>query len=295
VDVTGVSLVDWALVPLDASIPDMPEVSAAVGDLKAGVVAQYGDVYHTKVAYAPWDLKLTYDARHPWRDTAMGNFLTDALRFKTGTNLAVTANGLISEGIVKGWVVGADLFRPVSFGYDQATGLGFKLVTFDIVGAEIIKALEVGLAYLGVSEDYFLQVSGMKFTYDSRLAPGARVVLSTVKVGNKALNPTKTYTVTVNEGIAALLPLMGVQVSNLQVLPDLEYHVVWDHAHRLGVLPYLTLGRITDEAAKPRTRSLEVDAPTAEVQGGCSTARAPVAPLGLVLLLGLALALRRRR
>jgi 5'-nucleotidase len=285
-------------VPLDANVPGAPEVQAVVDQLKAGIVAQYGDVYQTKLAYAFWDIKTTYNPAYAQRDSGMGNLITDSLRVKTRTQIAITANGLISEGITKGYVVGADVFRPISYGYDTATGLGLKVATFKATGAELVKGLEVGLAYLGISEDFFLQVSGLSFKYDSRLAPGSRVILSSVKVGLKALDPAKVYTVSVNEGIAMLLPMMGLQVTELQILPDLEYNVLKDYITKLGVLAYSSQGRIKDVAAIA-TYDLEVESPatteTTDMQGGCSAAGAPpAAGLGLLALGLVALRLRRR-
>ena len=181
----------------------------------------------------------------------MGDLITDALRAKTGTDIAITANGLISEGIFKGPIVGIDLFRPVSYGYDPATGLGLKIATFRIAGAELVKGLETGLAYLGVNEDFFLQVSGMSFAYDPRADVGARVsACSRSASTGSPSTPIALYTVTVNEGIAALLPMMGVEVSELQMLPDLEYNVLKDHVvalHRVDVRPE---GRIVDVSVR---------------------------------------------
>jgi 5'-nucleotidase / UDP-sugar diphosphatase len=294
---TGVSMLDFALIPLDTTVPTAPEMQGIVDQLKLGVVQQYGDVYHTKVGYAPWDIKTTFDPRWSMRDTGMGNLITDAQRGKGHTDLAITANGLISEGITKGWIVGADIFRPVSYGYDPATGLGLKLVTVKISGAELIKGLETTLAYYGIAEDFFLQVSGMNFKFDSSKDVGSRVILSSVRIGGKALNPTKLYSCTVNEGIYMLLPLMGIQVSSPVPLPDLEYNVLKDYIHRVYIPAYTSQGRILD-VAHVTTQLAEVEAedPTGEVAGGCIAARtASGAGLALLALGLVALRARRRR
>ena len=295
---SGVSLLDWTLIPLDKTVPGAPEVQAVVDQLKAGIVQEYGDVYHTKIGYAPLDVKTTFDARWDMRDTGMGNLITDALRLKTHTDIAITADGLISEGITHGWIVGADLFRPVSYGYDPATGLGLKVVTLKMAGAELIKGLETTLAYYGISEDFFLEVSGMTFKFDSSKDVGSRVVLSSVRINGKPLNPTKLYSCTVNEGIAMLLPLMGIQFSDMVLLPDLEYNVLKDYVHRLYFPLYTSQGRIRD-VAHVSTQMLEVetaDQGTGEMAGGCSAARtASGAGLALLALGLVALRARRRR
>ncbi len=250
VDTGAVKVMSYRLLPVDERVRPLPQVQGVVDELKRGIVARYGDVYELKLATAVRDLEMVTDPDRPERDSAMGDLITDAMRAKTGTDIAITANGLISEGIFKGSIVGIDLLRPVSYGYDQATGLGLKIATFRIAGAELIRSLETGLAYLGVNEDFFLQVSGMSFAYDPRAEAFARILPGSVRVHGQPLNPHRTYSVTVNEGIAALLPMMGVEVSELQMLPDLEYDVLKDHVvslHRVDVTPE---GRIVDTSVR---------------------------------------------
>ena len=242
----AVKVLDYTLLPVDRKIPPLPEVQNVVDVLKDGIEETYGDVYYATLARATRDLEMSTNPRQPRRDSAMGNLITDALREKTGTDIAITANGMIAEGIFQGPIVGADVFRPVSYGYDPATGLGFKIATFEIAGVELVKALETTLAFIGVNEDFFLQVSGMSFAYDAGAPVGSRVLLESVRVQGHPLDPFATYTATVNEGIAFLIPEMGVEVINLNVLPDLEYNVLKDFIIGLGRVNYHSEGRILD-------------------------------------------------
>ncbi len=240
-----VHLDDYEIIPLDDTVPDDPTVAALIAQLKQGVVQRYGDVYHDVLATAKWDITTTYDPAGRTRDTAMGDLITDAMRKFTHTDIAVTPNGLISEGLPQGPLVGADIFKPVSFGYDAETGLGLKLATFKISAFELMKGLEVGLAYLPYDETAFLQVSGMKYKYDSSRPMGQRVLK--VKIHGKRLYlRDKDYTVTTNTGVLALLPAMGVNVTDVKVLPDLEYDVLRDYIEKLGTVKYKSKGRIKD-------------------------------------------------
>ena len=253
VDAGKVRVLSYRLLPVDERVRPLPQVQSVVDDLERGIVATYGDVYKLRLATAVCDLETVTDPDRPERDSAMGDLVTDALRARTSTDIAITANGLIDEGIFRGPIVGVDLFRPVSYGYDSATGLGLKIATLRIAGAELIESLEMGLAYLGINEDFFLQVSGMSFQYDPRAVAGARVRQESVRVHGQSLDPYRIYSVTVNEAIAALLPMMGVDISELQILPDLEYEVLKDHVvglHRVDVRPE---GRIVDISV-PRRR-----------------------------------------
>ncbi len=252
VDDGAVSVLGYELLPVDRKVEPLAPVEAVVDELKAGIVAAYGDVYGIKLATAVDDVETKTDPSQPWRDSGMGNLVTDALRARTGTDLAIAADGFIDEGICKGPVVAADLFRPIGYGYDPETGLGLKIATFDIAGAELVKALEIGLAFLGVDDDYFLQVSGMKFAYDASAPPGERVLLSSIRVHGRPLDPFGTYSVTVNEAVAMLLPLMDVEVTDLQLLPDLEFDALKSYVVGLQRVSYHPEGRIVEATRATR-------------------------------------------
>ena len=261
VEAGAVRVEDYALLDVDGKVEPLQEVQAVVDELKAGIEAQYGDVYHLELGRALNDLEMTTDAKKPFRDSPMGNLITDAQRAATGTDIAITANGLISEGIPKGPIVGVDLFRPVSYGYDVHTGLGLHLATFDITGIQLVTALEVTLSFLEVNTDFLVQLSGMSFAYDPGQPVGSRVLLDSVRIGGQPLDPFATYSATANEVIAALLPMLEVQVTNLQLLDTPEYTALESFVVGLGRVHYRPEGRIVDvsrhgpkEGEQPRPR-----------------------------------------
>ena len=239
---------DYALIPLDETVPDAPPIAAAVAQVQQMVVQKFGDVYHTVLATADRDVTTTYDPAGRVRDTGMGNLITDAMRWKTHTDVAVTPNGLISEGLVQGPIVGDDLFRPVSYGYDPATGLGLKVATFKIRGDQLALGLAIGLSFLPY-EDVFLQASGIKFKYDSSKEDMYRLKIRSVRIKGKPLKLGKIYTATANTGVVALLPMMGITVTDVQILPDFEYTVLKEYVEHLGTVKYKAYGRIKDVAA----------------------------------------------
>lgn len=220
--------IEYSLIPVDRNVRPQPEYGAIVETLKAQIVQQWGDVYHTPVSFALGDIT-TYNGKgNPIRDTGMGNLVTDAMRDKTGTDIAITANGLIAEGISRGAIVGADIFRPLSYVEDTTT-LGLDLVTFKIDALNLITGMEATLSMLGINEDFLLQVSGLRFAYDPTKPVGQRVILPLVFIGGKPLNPAKLYTVTANVGVAALLPLLGVNVSDERFVGQTDYAVLKDY------------------------------------------------------------------
>ncbi len=246
VEAGAVRVQDYAMLEVDRKVAPLPDVQGVVDGLKAGVEALYGDVYHLELARAVSDLETTTKPKAPWRDSAMGNLITDAQRAATGTDIAMTANGLISEGIPKGPIVGVDLFRPVSYGYDVHTGLGLHLATFDITGLQLVMALETTLAYGEANEDFLPQLSGMSFAYDPSAPVGARVLLDSVRIGGEPLEVFASYSATVNEVVATLLPMMGVEVTNVQLLDTPECTALESFVAGLHTVNYRSEGRIVD-------------------------------------------------
>jgi hypothetical protein len=217
-------------------------------------------MYHTVLARAPHELSKHYDERLPLRDTPMGNLVTDSYRALTGTDLAITALGLISEKFPKGPILGADLFRTLSYGYDEATGFGFRMATFNISGMELVKGMEIGLSQLEIGDDFFLQYAGLRFSYDPLRPIGERVDLASIRVNGKKWSPYATYSTTVNTGIAMLLPMLGVAVENLQWRDELEYDVVKWYIASKGALVVNPQGRIMEHAGKTETAAARTGA-----------------------------------
>jgi 2',3'-cyclic-nucleotide 2'-phosphodiesterase (5'-nucleotidase family) len=271
-----VTVNDYRILSVDSSVPAELTVQGTVDYLKSEIVAQYGDVYHTIVGRATHDLDKHFDPVSPLRDTPIGNLVTDSFRKKTRTNVALTVNGLISEKIYAGPIVGADVFRSLSYGFDEATGLGFNLATFEIRGTELLKGLEICLAQIEYTDDFNLQVSGMKFRYNSKRPAGQRVIPGSIRIDEKPFKPHAKYTATVNSGIAYLLSSLGVQVENLRFLSDLEYLVVKDYIARLGRVNYQAEGRIRDRGVICNHKDLEEEEEIAEEQTVPETVFAPV-------------------
>jgi len=248
-----VKVKEYRILPVDRGVTPAPEIQAVVNDLKQGIVAQYGDVYRKVVGLAAHELSKAYNPDSRMRDTPLGNLITDACRKKGGTDISIAAHGFISEKIFAGTIVGADVFRAVSYGYDQATGFGFKLVKLQMPGVELVKALEGTLSFLGQNDDFFLQVSGMKYKYDAGKPVGEWVLLASIHIGGKPWDPAATYTITVNEGIAMLLPLLQVTTTGIDPLTDFEYNVVKDYIKSLGIVCSKPEGRIVDVSVLHKT------------------------------------------
>lgn len=245
VDGRLVTLLGFERVLLDRNVAQDVEVQAEVEALKRGLEPRYGDLYGDVLSRAAQQLDGRAIAGSPRRDSTLGDLLTDAYRARTETDLAFTPSGLFAGPLYKGPIVPADLMRVSSYGYDPNSGYGLRLVTFDILGSELIEGLEVGLAFGG---DFFLEVSGMSFRFDSSAPDFAKIDRTSIRVGGRPLQPGATYSATVNEGSAKLLGALGITVSNLRQLPDLEFSVLRDYVARAPTLRPSPCPRIWDTA-----------------------------------------------
>ncbi|MCK7528691.1 MAG: 5'-nucleotidase C-terminal domain-containing protein [Ignavibacteriales bacterium] len=60
-------------------------------------------------------LNLTKQGVH---DTPIGNLVTDAFKWKTGTQIAIEAGGSTAMALYQGPIVPADLFRVTGYGFN---------------------------------------------------------------------------------------------------------------------------------------------------------------------------------
>ena len=241
----------FELLPVDDAVVPEPGVAAVVAQLKEAIEGALGPVFSSEVAVARRALPVLPRARSPWKDAPVGDLVADSFRAAGGTDVAFTSSGFLSEGISAGPLVPADLFRVVSYGLDPETGLGFRLVTSELSGAALAMVLEIGVAGPGPEDAFFPHVSGLRFAYDSRQAPGERVDLPSLRVGGAPLDPERTYTLTTNSAVAGFLAgVLGVPLANVTPVPDaFEYTALLAAVERMGgVVDVRPDGRIRDLA-----------------------------------------------
>lgn len=255
-----VGLVDYALLGADADTPPWPAAQATVDALKAGIVARFGDVYHQPLAWAGQDITTDWSAHNAKRDTPLGNLLTDAYRARTGTDMAIEPFAYMGDALPEGPIVGADVFRSMSYGNltagpGQPTVAPWRLVTFRTSGSALLALFETLLSLGG---DYFPQVSGLRFDYDSSAPAGQRILVDSAHVGGHRLLADHLYGVTVTEGVyAALKYSLGLPMQDVQKLPDLAFDASRSLVSERGELGLATSNRLRDVAAVPRGRAAE--------------------------------------
>jgi 5'-nucleotidase / UDP-sugar diphosphatase len=170
----AVTIDSYTLRTIDDALPGDPTTQAAVDAYIAGLdtsLASSGLAYKKVLASTAADLPLPSRQEAP-----IGNLVTDAYRTITAVvqpsdppSIAVDANGALRAPVLAGktgkiWF--ADLFRvtPLGIGPDQIPG--YSLVTFYLTAKDIRSGLELGGAPEVVPGEFFLQVSGLKVSYD---------------------------------------------------------------------------------------------------------------------------------
>jgi 5'-nucleotidase len=270
VDGPRVNLVDQRLHPIASNIRRDPSLLPTLNRLRDGIVMdpRFGPVYTERVALAPWDLEEKWDLARPERDTPLGNLVADAIRAGVTTagfpaDFALEANGYIAYRVHEGKVVGNDILKAVPYGYDPATGLGFKLDVVLMAGLQVLAGLEYSVSLAEYTDDLSMQVSGLSFEYDSTKPPmgpeqliynlthgipeWGRVNPFSIKVNGNPLDLAGTYWVALSEQLHSFLLAKGLEPFAAIPTGLFEYEVVRDSIVQLGILSYGIEGRIVDK------------------------------------------------
>ncbi len=136
------------------------------------------------------------------QETALGNAVADSIRHAAAADIAVVHSGWIREGISKGPITRADLFRIHPF--------DTPILVHNLTGAQIVALLERSVAAIPVPHGGFLQVSGLRFKVNPLRPAGERV--SAVYIDGAELVIDRVYSV------AGTFTLAGEFVRNTGVL-----------------------------------------------------------------------------
>lgn len=236
----------YQAIDVDQSVPEHTRTKMYLNTLKQEVVSQFGNVYTKVISTASHDIGPEWNPQSPFRDTPLGNLVTDAYRDFTGTQISITAKGLMDEKIYSGAVVGNDLFRAVPYGYDTVSRLGFTLVKFSITGFELKRAMEMIFLTAPDNPSFFPQFSGLKFAYNNNLPPGQKILLSSMFVNDTAFSLSGNYSVTVNGGMFKALNLLGISVADVIPTGKPEFKALTEFVSNFETLNYVSQGRIND-------------------------------------------------
>ena len=176
---------------------------ASITKVIDGIKAKYEELVNKVVATSKVDLAIAdKDGNRLVRseETNLGDLCADAYRTMLGADIAFVNGGGVRVAIPKGNITYGQIIAVHPFGNSACL--------VEATGQQILDALEFGSRNVGKGENGgFLQVSGITYTINSLIEPSIEVNengefvkvtgayrVSDVKVGGKALDPKKTYT-----------------------------------------------------------------------------------------------------
>jgi 5'-nucleotidase len=179
--------IDWTAIPVTSDVKDEPVSAALIADYEKKVSADVDKpIGSTKVAL---------DARggmNRSRETNLGSYIADAYRKAVNADVALFNGGSIRAGKV--FSPGALTKRDVMaiLPYEN------PIVKIEVTGATLRAALEHGVSRSAEEREpgRFPQVSGVRFAFDARRAPGSRI--TSIEVGGQPLDDKKIYTLATN-------------------------------------------------------------------------------------------------
>ncbi len=179
----------WTFHEVSARVPEDPDVAA--------VVRRYGDRLNRELDTIVGRTAVPLEARRMAlriQESNLANFITDAMRARLEADVALlNGGGIRTDRIVpQGPLTKRDIHALLPF-----TNVVMKLA---VSGVRLRETLEQGLAGLEKGGGGYLQVSGLRLTYDPRQPIGQRVV--TVEVNGASLDPAQIYTLAVVDYVA---------------------------------------------------------------------------------------------
>ncbi|PZP53050.1 MAG: multifunctional 2',3'-cyclic-nucleotide 2'-phosphodiesterase/5'-nucleotidase/3'-nucleotidase [Agrobacterium fabrum] len=176
-------LIDSSFKPDEATLKRIDELKAPIEALKAKVVG-------TSEGPIEGDRKICRV-----KECSMGNLVADATLARVkdqGVTIAFANSGGLRSSIDSGDVSMGEVLTVLPF---QNT-----VATFQLKGEDIRAALENGVSQIDDGAGRFMQVSGMKYSFDRSKPAGGRIVSVEVKEGDAfvPLDPAKTYIVAAN-------------------------------------------------------------------------------------------------
>jgi 2',3'-cyclic-nucleotide 2'-phosphodiesterase (5'-nucleotidase family) len=129
------------------------------------------------------------------REAAIGDLIADAVRDFAHADVAIVNGGGIRGAKV--YAPGTTINRRDIL---SALPFGNRVVTIEITGAALRRAIENGLSLLPAASGRFPQVSGMTIEADTSRPAGRRV--TSIRVGGQRLVDAKIYRVATNDYMA---------------------------------------------------------------------------------------------
>lgn len=225
---------------LSSDITENTEIAALIAthqDSLNALVAQFSNNRFADVSASVIESPFPVVKQADLKETGIGNFVADAMRI-VGTQItgervdfAFQGNGVIRADIIPGQSPAVknqfslfDLVTVAGLGSGPDMQPGYPMVSVYLTAKEIFNALEVtAMLSQFIADNYFLQISGIQYTYDPGKAMWGRLpIINKPLPANKAVKSI------------ALFKGDGYQTADgeyIHITPDSEglYHIVTDY------------------------------------------------------------------
>jgi 5'-nucleotidase len=239
--------------PFSAAVTPDPAIVEMLAPFRVELAAALDGVIGVATGLFPRD-----GVTERLQETAIGNIVADSMRWRYGTQLALTNGGGLRASLPSSYLPMDTSLRRNSPGYapgppfdlvigDAFTVLPFGniVVTREVTGSLLWQALEHSVAVIPGANGRFAQISGFKFTYDAARPAGSRVVSVTLDDGTPILPDSTTYTFATNDFVNAGGDGYTMFVGEHGVTREVMADVLLEYIKDLGTITPTIEGRIT--------------------------------------------------
>lgn len=171
------------LVTIDSRLPDDSATASVAARWADSLRAKLGPERVVGTAAASIDAR---DAVSRNRESPIGMLVTDAMRAGTGADVAlINAGAMRLDDVIPAGPVSNYQLESLFLFADET-----RIVTFPLSGARLREVLEHGVSDASLGKGGFLQVSGIRFTYDRARPVGSRLVGQVTRPGAAGTSDT---------------------------------------------------------------------------------------------------------
>ncbi len=179
------------LIEIDRTLPMQPATQAIVKRWQDSLVKRLGP--EKVVATTTFDID-GRDEVNRARESPLGDLVTDAIRLGTGADAAIMNSGtmriddVLPAGPITNYQIESIFLFP-----DET-----RIMVFPITGARLREILEHGVAPTSVGKGPYLQVSGLKYSWDPAKPEGSRITGDIRKSDGTVVKATDTIRLAFN-------------------------------------------------------------------------------------------------
>ena len=198
-DGSGVTLADYQLIPIDASVEDDPRLAAWIEQAKQEVEENYLSGFGLGFDQVLTDNPYPFDSQNQLyasqEESTLGSLMADAYRWAaeqaTGeaVDVAVTASGVIRESLPQGEITVSDVFNAASLGIGADGVPGYSLVSVYLDGKDLKTVLEIDASVSPLMTAARLYCSGVEYTFNTSRMIFNKVTDSALRRADGTLEP----------------------------------------------------------------------------------------------------------